>query len=54
MSEDQKRPRKKPTKLFMNPEFEKEYITAMDENPEIVIQDALALAVERFLNKVKE
>jgi hypothetical protein len=54
MSEDQKQPIKKQTKLHMNPEFEKEYIKAREENPEMEIQDALALAVERFLKKGKE
>jgi hypothetical protein len=54
MPEDQKRLHKKPTKLHMNPEFEMEYHKAKEENPEMEIQDALALAVERFLNKGKE
>jgi hypothetical protein len=42
MSEDQKRPHKKPAKLHMNPEFEKEYHKAKEENPEMEIQEALA------------
>jgi hypothetical protein len=54
MSEDQKQPLKKQAKLHMNPEFEKEYIKAREDNPDLEILDALALAVERFLNKGKE
>jgi hypothetical protein len=54
MSEDSKRPLKKKTKMNINPEFEKEYIQAREENPDLEIQDALALAVERFLNNGKE
>ena len=54
MSEDQKQPLKRQTKLHMNPEFEKEYHKAKKENPDMEIQDVLALAVERFLNKGKE